>query len=252
MSTTTVATPAPEPEPQASLSPISRLFGVFFSPGATFTDIVRKPSWIVPVAVSTVLSLIAIIALNQRVDWRDFVSQQIDKSPRAASLSPDQKQQQIEMGAKIAPISVYVVGTAYPIVAVLCVALVMWGAYTLLAGIRSNYGSALGIASHAFLPMILNSLLFIVIVYIKPVGTVDLENPVATNIAALLPEDSAKWLATLCKSIDVFNIWIVVLIAIGFAALNPRKLKGGKSFTIAFSVWAVWILLRVGWALAFS
>ncbi len=55
-----------------------------------------------------------------------------------------------------------------------------------------------------------------------------------------------KWLDALCKNLDVFVIWYLLLIATGFAATNPKKLKGGKSFTIAFSMMAVYVVLRVG------
>jgi hypothetical protein len=42
------------------------------------------------------------------------------------------------------------------------------------------------------------------------------------------------------------------LLAIGFAATNPKKLKGSKAFTIAVSVWAAYVVRRVGWAFIFS
>jgi hypothetical protein len=81
---------------------------------------------------------------------------------------------------------------------------------------------------------------------------VDLENPVATNLAAVLADDSAKWLVALLKSFDIFTFWTLILLAIGFAATNPKKLKGSKAFTIAFSIWAVYVVLRVGSAWIFS
>jgi hypothetical protein len=87
---------------------------------------------------------------------------------------------------------------------------------------------------------------------LKPYGTVDLENPLASNLAALLPEESAKWLVALCKSFDIFVFWILILLAIGFSAVNPKKLKGTKPFTIAFTVWAAFVVCRVGWAFIFS
>jgi hypothetical protein len=99
---------------------------------------------------------------------------------------------------------------------------------------------------------LLSSILFILVLYLKPFGTVDLENPVATNLAAFLPDDAAKWLVALLKSFDVFTFWTLILLAIGFAATNPKKLKGSKAFTIAFSVWAAYVLCRVGWASIFS
>ena len=51
---------------------------------------------------------------------------------------------------------------------------------------------------------------------------------------------------------DLLAIWITILIAIGFSAANPRKLQGNKSFGIAFGVFAVYIVVRVGLAFIFS
>ena len=82
--------------------------------------------------------------------------------------------------------------------------------------------------------------------YLKAPGTIDLENPIATNLAAFLPDDSAKWLVALCKSFDVFTFWTLILFAIGFAATSPKKLKGSKPYVIAFSVWAAFVVLPGG------
>jgi len=239
-------------EAKASVSPMGRVFGVLFSPKSTFEDIVRKPSWLLPVILTTILSIGVSFAINQRMNWREFMSQQIEKSPRAAQLSADQKQQQIEAGAKFTPMFTYAIGVCGPILIVLIVGLIMWGAYSLLGGISTNFGTAFGITAHAFLTGLVSSPLFILILYLKPYGTADLENPVAANLAAVLPEDAAKWLFALCKSVDLFAFWTLALLAIGFAAVNPKKLKGAKSFTVAFTVWAVYVACRVGWAFIFS
>ena len=244
--------PLPVAEPQASISPIGRIIGVFFSPKPTFEDIARKPSWILPVAISTILSIIAMVALNQRMNWRDYVAQQIEKSPRAAQLSAEQKQQQIEGGAKITPIVLYVAGVIGPILSVLVVGGVMMLAYTLLAGAGASFAQALSIVAHAFLVGLVSTPLFLLVLFLKPYGTMDVENPVASNLAAFLPEEASKWLVALFKSIDIFSIWMLILIAIGFAAVNPRKLKGAKSWVIAFSVWGAFVILRTLWAFIFS
>src|SRR5271170_2051860 len=108
MSTTPV--PMPAPEQQANISPVGRMFGVLFSPKSTFEDIVRKPNWLLPMAVFVVLVVLVCICLNLRVNWRDYISQQIEKSSQASQLSAEQKDQRIESGAKIAPIFTYVFG----------------------------------------------------------------------------------------------------------------------------------------------
>lgn len=252
MATTPTPMPDAQAQPQAAISPFGRVIGVFFSPKATFEDVVRKPSWLVPILLTTILSIGVSFAMNQRVNWREYIGQQIEKNPRAAQLSAEQKQQQIETSAKFSGPFTYAIGVCGPILAALIIGLIMWGAYSLLGGISTNFGTAFSITAHAFLTGLISSPLLILILYLKPYGTVDLENPIATNIAAVLPDDAAKWLVALCKSFDIFTFWTLILLAIGFAAVNPKKLKGAKAFTVAFGVWAVWVVCRVGWAFIFS
>src|SRR2546429_3613963 len=81
-------TPAPMAEARAAtISPLGRVIGVFFSPKATFEDIVRKPGWLLPVGISLILGLLVSIAINQRVNWRDFMNQQIDKDRKSTRLN---------------------------------------------------------------------------------------------------------------------------------------------------------------------
>lgn len=254
MATTPVSTPMPMPEaePQAKISPIGRVIGVFFSPKATYEDIARKPSWLVPLILSTIFSLIAVTALNQRTNWRDYISQQMDKNPRAAQLTPEQKEKQLDVSAKFTVAIVYASGLLVPILAALVIGVVMMGAYNLLAGAGASFSQSFGIVAHAGLVNLLGTVLFLLVLFLKPPGTMNIENPVATNVAAFLPDESAKWMVALGKSFDIFTFWTLILIAIGFAAVNPRKLKGAKAFTIAFSVWAVYTIIRTGWAFIFS
>jgi hypothetical protein len=225
---------------------------VCFSPGKTFEDIVRKPSWLLPIVLTTLLSVVVSVAINQRINWREFMSQQIEKSPRAANLSAEQKQQQIEAGAKFTPPFTYAVGFLGPILGLLIISLVLWGGYSLLGGASTNFTTSMAITAHAFLTSLISSPLLILTLYLKDPGTVDLENPLASNIAAFLPDESAKWLVALCKSIDVFSIWTMILLAIGFAATSPKKLKGSKPYMIVFGLWAAFVVCRVGWAFIFS
>lgn len=244
--------PAPPEQAPAAIHPVGRMIGVFFSPKTTFDDIAKKPSWVAPVVLLTALSILVSIAMHQRIDWRELVSQQLDKNPQTAQMSAEQKQQRIEAGAKIASVVAYIFGIAGPILFILVVAGVMMGAYNLLAGTNATFRQSLAVAAHAAMTGVVSSVLFLLILYLKPFGTVDLENPVATNAGAFLPEGSAKWLVTLGKQIDIFTIWTLILLAIGFAAINPKKLKGGTAFSIAFGVWAVWVLIRTGFAFVFS
>ncbi|HYL63806.1 MAG TPA: YIP1 family protein, partial [Candidatus Methylomirabilis sp.] len=198
------------------------------------------------------LSIAVSYGINQKVNWREFMGQQLDKSPQAAQLSPEQRQQRIEAGAKFSPPFTYAVGVLGPILGALIFALIFWGAYSLLGGASTNFSTSLAIASHAFMTGLVSSPLLLLVIFLKQPGTLDLENPLASNIAAVLPDDSAKWLVALCKSFDVFTFWTLILLAIGFAATSPKKLKGSKPYVIAFSLWAAFTVIRTGWAFIFS
>lgn len=250
MATSPVPTPAAKP--QAAISPLGRIFGVLFSPKRTFEDIARKPSWILPVVVMTVLSIVVAVALNQRMNWHEYIGQQLEKNPRAAQLSAEQKEQQVNVSAKVTVYVVYVVGVLGPILMAVLIAAIMMGAYNLLGGAGASFSQSLAIAAHSSLVGLISTPIFLLVLFLRPIGSFDPDNPVATNVAAFLPEDSAKWLVTLCKSLDIFTIWTLILIAIGFAAVNPRKLKGGKPYGIAFGVWGAYVVVRTMIAWIFS
>jgi hypothetical protein len=253
MATEPMPTPAPEAPLQAAISPFGRIMGMFFSPKPTFEDIVRKPTWILPTVLIMIFGLSSVVALNQHFDWRGYISQQIEKSPRAASLSADQKQQQIDVSSKYASTFAYVFGVPTPLLGLLVISLLLMGIYNVVAGAGASFKTSFSIVAHAFIPAtFVGTLLFILVLFLKPLGNFDLENPVATNLAILLPEDAAKWLVAFCKNIDILELWKLILLGIGFAAVNPRRLKGAKPFTIVFGAFLVYVVVRTGIAFVFS
>ena len=245
-------TPAPAPEAQEPINHLARIIGVFFSPKSTFQSIGRRPSWILPVVLMTALGGVVGFALNKRMDWREVASKRIEESPRASQLSAEQKEQQVAMSARISPAISYAFGLLGPILLAVIVGGVMLGAYNLLGGAGANFKVSIGIVSHAYFVSIVSSLLFLLILFLKPPGTVDLENPVAANLGAFLPDGTSKVVMALGTAIDIFSFWIICLIGIGFAAFNPKKLKTGGAIGIALAVWAVYEVLRVGVTFIFS
>ena len=245
-------TAVPVPEAQEPINHFGRIIGVFFSPKETFESIAKRPSWILPVVLMTLLGCIVGFVMNKRVDWRDVASKRLEESPRTAQLSAEQKEQQIEMSAKISPYFAYGFGLLGPILLAVIVGGAMLGAYNLLGGAGANFNVSMGIVSHAYLVTMVSSLLFLLILFLKPPGTVNLENPVAANLGAFLPDGTSKTVMALGTAIDLFSFWIIFLIGLGFAAYNPKKLKLGSSISIALSVWAVYQAVRLGLTFVFS
>jgi Yip1 domain len=246
-----MATPSssmPAPEAPASIGPVGRIIGALFSPKKTFADIAQKPSWLGPMVLLTVLSLGVSALLAQKVDWHSFMERQLSKNPRIEQMPADQKERIIESQAKYAPAFSYAIGLLGPILGTLLIGFIYWGAFNLFSGAGLKYGTAFGITSHAFVPSAIASVLALVTILLKARGDVDPENLLASSLSAFLPENASKWLHSLGKSIEVFWIWCLILLAIGFAAANPKKIKSGNAFGIVFGLWALWVLIKVAWA----
>ena len=248
---TTTPVAAGVDEPPRPVNHFARILGVFFSPKPTFADIAARPTWLVPVALMTLLGLATAYVMNQKVDWREMTAKKIEENPRAANMSAEQKEEQIGRWAKVTPVLTYCGGAAGPILGVLVVSLILWLAYNVIGGAGTNFITSMGIVSHVFTVTLLSGALLILILLLKAPGTVDIDNPVATNVGAFLPESVPKPLLSLGKSLDIFSIWMLALIAIGFTAVNPKRLKG-KALGIAVAVWAIWVVVKMGGAWIFS
>ena len=86
------------------------------------------------------------------------------------------------------------------------------------------------------------------VMLLKEPDQFDLQNPVLTNIGAFMDSVSTpKWLYALASSVDVFSLWVMVLMATGLSAA-ARKISWTTSFMCVLGTWLVYVLLKVGGA----
>jgi hypothetical protein len=241
------ATALPEQQ-QPQMSGFARAFNVLFSPKATFEDIARKPSWVVPIVLLTIFSIGAGALIAKKVDWQTFIRAQSEKSASFQQLSEDQKQQRVEIGAKFAPNIAWGIAICGPIFFALILTLVYWIAFNVISGAQLKFGTPFGIVCHSFMPSIFASILLIVVLSMKSYGDVNPNTMLASNLAAYLPGDSANWMISLGQSLDIFWIWTMILLVIGFKAANPRKISGASAAGVVFGIWAIYVIAKVGWA----
>jgi Yip1 domain len=241
--------PAATPEGQPEIGVLARMTGVIVSPKATFTDIARRPTWAAPFVTLCLLAIVVSGLLGQKTDWRSFFERQMSKNSRMDQMPQDQKDNILEKQVKYAPQFSYVIGLVGTIIMVMVVTLVYWGAFNLFNGAGLGFKTSFGIVSHAFVPLIISSLVAIVVLVIKQRGDVDPEHFLASSLSAFLPDNAPKWQEALGQSLELFWIWTLALVAIGFSAANPKKIKPGSAFLTAYGIWIVWVLCKVGWAM---
>lgn len=244
MATTSI----PTSEAQPPVSSIGRIIGVFTSPTKTFAGIAERPSWVAPLLLMVILSTGVGALMNSKMNWGEYIRHKAEENPRFSQLSEEQKDQALVGQIKFWSGFSYAIGVVAIPISVLIFAGIYMGAFNLFRGAGVRYGSAFGITTHAFLPTAISSILALIILPLKSYGDVDPESIVATNLKAFLPESLPKTLLALGSSLELFWIWCLVLVAIGFSAANPKKVKPGASFGIVFGLWAVWVLAKVAWA----
>jgi len=242
-----MSTPAniPAPEAPAEVSSIGRIVGAIFNPGPTFESIVRRPNWLLPIILGCLIFMTVVAAFSYRGGWPSFFEKQDADNSRIQQMSPEERQSTLEKQEKIAPTFGYVEGVVLPFVSVLVVAGVLLGAFTLTGSVKVNFKTSLAIAAYAGLPWVIQGLLGVLVIFLKDPATVDLQNLVASNPGAFLAGDAPKWLAALLSSIDVFAIWNIALVGVGFSAINPKKLSFGKAFATVLVIWMFYVAVKV-------
>ncbi len=229
------------------MSEIGRLAGVFFEPGKVFADLAAKPRWLVPILISILLGLCFVYALNSRVGWDQTIRQAMTNNPRTADMTVAQKEQAIQTGAKFAAIVGWIGAILGPPVFVLIIAGILTGLFNALLGTDLKFGQMFSITAYAMLVRTLYTVLILLVLYLKPPEDFDIRvNPFSIG-GYLSRTETPKWLMSLATSLDLFSIWTVVLLAIGFSVAS-KKLSFGKSLAGVAIPWLVVVVALMGMA----
>jgi Yip1 domain len=241
----------PEPAP---LSETARIVNAFIAPSKTFTDLRRSAAWWGPFLLMVVVSTVFVYTAGQKIGFRKIMENQMQSQPKAQErlekLPADQREQQMEAGAKFTGIISYV----FPVISLiiwLIIAGALFGTFKFAAGADVSFGVSLAIVVYAGLPLMVKTLLALlsVVAGMSP-DSFSFQNPVATNPGYFMNPSDNVFLYSLASGVDIFMIWTLALTAIGFTCVS--KVKRGTSFAIVFGWWAFFTLAGAALAGGFS
>jgi Yip1 domain len=244
--------PEPTPEPQ-TLSQVERVVNTFIEPSKTFADIKRNRSWWLPFLILAVLSYVFCFAAVQHVGWESLTTNVLKSQPRNAErLDKATPAGQAQMLAVTKGFMVgFMVGSPVVILVVnALIALLLWAGFAFVLGGSTTYGEMFAVAIFAALPNALNSLIAIVTVFASDPQGYNLNLPSPANLAYFLSTDSAAWLLSIAKSLDVFSLWSLVLAGFGGAIVS--KVKPLRGVLLVLVVWILYVLVKTGIAAAMS
>jgi Yip1 domain len=256
-----VAQPVQAQEP-AKLNFIQRLIGTIFSPGPTFEDINRKPTWLAPVIISMILVVVGTVFFNltAKPDWDRIFRTQIKKQTERSgqSLTPEQINQRVEFSKKLVPFFPAIAAISVPIVYIVVAAIMALGMMLIQAG--ATFKKILSVVAWSWTgTSLVQSIVGIVALMVQDQETINNIDPtqgvniVPSNLGAFLPDGTSGAMMAFANSIDIFSIWYLILLSIGLAAIaGSRKITAKKTGTIVFGFWVLFVLVKVGWRAVFG
>ncbi len=227
-------------EEKPTMNAFQRLFGIFFSPNQTFQDIAKKPSFVLPLIIMIIFSLIATVIIMPKIDIEAAILENIEKSGR--EISDAEMESAMAWGEKIGNVSGYIGAVAGPIIITLIVAVIYFGIIRLWRA-GSTFSKVFSVTVHSFFVGIIKTILAIIVaprLEDRSLLAQDAQNLVKSNLSVLLNrEEVAAPLYIVASKIDIFSIWIMVLAILGLAAVSKLNIK--QSAAIVLILWLIFL-----------
>lgn len=217
-------------------SNLGRLPGVLVAPGRTFESLARRPSWLAALIVLVALSALVSVLAIQRADLDALIA------TGAAAGSEASAEAFRELAPAAAALSVAFLAPASYALLALVFLLAFRG-----AGATIDYRRALAVNLHAQLPWCVQALIAVPVILAKgTLSAAELQrgSVVLSNLGALAPEGAGPLVLTLLGSVDLFTIWSLALLAIGFSIVG--KVSRWKAAAVVVSLWLLWVGGKVG------
>lgn len=246
----TIESAGPTPAQPVAAAPtkngFQRLAGALFAPAETFADVARRPDYLVPLVFLILVSYATVFVILPLMDMDAVTAQQEEIiRKRQPNVSDADIARMTRVNRAIARVGFYAAPALQPAIFAL-IALVLFGAFRLMGG-EGRYGQAFSATLYAWMPQVLKSIVVAVVVTMRgSFDPVTMPTLVKSNPAFLVDVKEHPVLFSLLSSFDLFNVWTLILFAIGFAALS--KFPRGKSAAIVAAVWLIFIVIKLGGA----
>lgn len=229
-----------------------RLIGVLVAPGETFRSIAERPTWLPPLLVLALLVAAGAFVVQMRTDPEEMVRGQIESvrievpQEQVDKMIEDAEGRTTGTKAGLAVAGGLGQGVVYAVLAVL-----FWLGFRMF-GSEMDYLRSLATTLHGCMPAAVGSLLNLPLMLTRESLTFEeaMQGGVlVSSLKALAPEDATAVTGALLGSVDLFTIWSLVLLTIGYKAVAKVSTAVASGIVILF--WLVYVVGKVGIAAAF-
>lgn len=232
-----IAAPAPgDPKP----NPFQRIIGVLFSPDATFASIARRPDWVVPLVLLLLVSLAAGFIMAPHIDFGAAARESMEQNKNA---TPEQIDKAVRISASIGKVFSYI-SPVLSLIGLLIISGVVLLAFRIFGG-EGDFKQAFSVTCYASIPTIIKSVVTLIIIVAKGgiIPAQALATLVRSNLGFLVDYKTNPMAFALLSSFDIFSIWFLVLLIIGFSYV--ARVSKAKSAVTIISLWVLVLLLKL-------
>jgi hypothetical protein len=234
-----------------ALSFPQRLLGVFISPAETFADVARKPDFVLPLVLLVLLGVAGAEVFLHKIGMEPILKWALEHSSRTANMGPDQIQGLVEKMVPYYSWMARVFGVIWAPLVMLVGAVVGLVAVNSIFGGQITFKTAFSTSCYAYAVNIVYDLIALAMtLFGDPEHFIgNPQNPTPTSLGFFLnPVETSKPLLALGGSLEVFTIWNLGLLALGFSVGSGRKAKAVPLFFTFFGLWVVLVLIKMGLA----
>ena len=242
MSDLSAAPPATADPPRPS-GFFANLIDLYFSPAEAFTNLLRKPSFLVPLLVHVAMSLVFTGIWLQKVDARAFMKARIEESPRGGQIPAERLEAILSQQETWLPRISWASAVLAPTIIAFALGGLLLFVFRFFYASDVNYKQSLTVVTSSFATLtLLTTPLLLSVLALKDDWTIPPQEALQANITLFLEKATApKWLWALGSSLDLFSFWLIFMLATGFAAASKRR------WTWALAGIAVpWVLFVIG------
>jgi hypothetical protein len=235
---TQVSAEAPAP------SFVSSLGNLLIAPREAFVGILRRPSPWLPLALFVGLHVVFAAVWLPKLDMMQLMRYQQEAAGKEVKLPPESMAAGIKIFTGVATL------VAPPII-VLATAGCLYLIFRFFYGSDLSFKQAFTICAYSFTALALVQIPLMLLVFaLKGDWSLPPDSLLMAHAGALLPAHSAKWLLALAKSLDLFGLWLLFLLASGFAVAMRKPT--GSALPGIVGPWLFLVALGVGIAALFG
>src|SRR5205085_2933885 len=245
------------------INALRRVLGLIASPGETFKEIRRRPTWLAPLVIAAAAITVGNIFyyLRANPDWEQRARARIEQHEKATGeITPqDQAEKQIAFSKTLGQGFIVL-----PIITLPLICFFLAGVYYVCFGMvflnTPSYKQTLSVVawSAAAYRVVVTLVLITVLLVISNDKIKELDptpsSLVLSNLGSFLPRTTPAAIKSLAASLDLFTIWFLSLLTIGFTKMAEHESRTNsvlKTGAVVFGLWLVWVFARAGMAAVF-